>query len=234
MLEQIAGAVPVRVGPGLRPGQAEQSSAVADAGSPTPEGRGLTHDACLSAIGQSLAQLLKRPEIQIEHLLPILREIHSRFFRYQEIRENPRKSVAAVASISSSTRNDLKSIETEIKYEGYLLQQQRAIERLKKAEQHTIPQWFDYGSVSGLSREMQEILVKIRPRTLATPRAFPASPPPPSPWSTSSSKSKPSAASKPPPSRFFVSDIVGSRGIQIGLKKHDLGGSCQDARAGCR
>ena len=83
-------------------------------------------------------------------------------FRSEEIRENPRIR----GRISSSTRNDLKSIETEIKYEGYLLQQQRAIERLKKAEQHTIPQWFDYGSVSGLSREMQEILIKIRPRTL--------------------------------------------------------------------
>jgi tRNA uridine 5-carboxymethylaminomethyl modification enzyme len=41
-----------------------------------------------------------------------------------------------------------------------------AIERLKKAEQRAIPQWFDYGSVSGLSREIQETLIKIRPRTL--------------------------------------------------------------------
>src|SRR2546422_3961383 len=40
------------------------------------------------------------------------------------------------------------------------------IERLKKAEQRSIPEWFDYHSVSGLSREMQEKLVKIRPRTL--------------------------------------------------------------------
>jgi tRNA uridine 5-carboxymethylaminomethyl modification enzyme len=120
-------------------------------------------DDCRSAIGQSLAQLLKRPEIQIENLLPILRESLPDFFEPEEIRENPREPVA---SISSATRNDLKSIETEIKYEGYLLQQQRAIERLKKAEQHTIPQWFDYASVSGLSREMQEILIKIRPRTL--------------------------------------------------------------------
>jgi tRNA uridine 5-carboxymethylaminomethyl modification enzyme len=120
-----------------------------------------TANDCLSAIGQSLAQLLKRPEIKIEHLLPILRESTPEFFEAEEIRENP-----SVTKISSSTRNDLKAIETEIKYEGYLLQQQRAIERLKKAEQHTIPQWFDYGSVSGLSREMQEILIKIRPRTL--------------------------------------------------------------------
>ena len=139
---------------------AEQSSAKAN------DQRPMTND-CLSAIGQSLAQLLKRPEIQIEHLLPILRESVAEFFEQEEIRENPRESVAGISSpISSSTRNDLKSIETEIKYAGYLLQQQRAIERLKKAEQHTIPQWFDYGSVSGLSREMQEILIKIRPRTL--------------------------------------------------------------------
>jgi tRNA uridine 5-carboxymethylaminomethyl modification enzyme len=63
-------------------------------------------------------------------------------------------------------RNELKAVETEIKYEGYLQQQQRAIERLKKAEQRNIPDWFDYRSVSGLSREMQEKLIKIRPRTL--------------------------------------------------------------------
>ena len=85
------------------------------------------------------------------------------FFKEEAIRENPRESVAG---ISSATRNELKSVETEIKYAGYLLQQQRAIDRLKKAEQHTIPQWFDYGSVSGLSREIQETLIRVRPRTL--------------------------------------------------------------------
>jgi tRNA uridine 5-carboxymethylaminomethyl modification enzyme len=119
--------------------------------------------AYISAVGQNLAQLLKRPEITIERLLPILRELAPEFFAEKEIREVPRESVAGV---SSSIRNELKSVETEIKYEGYLLQQQRAIDRLKKAEQHTIPQWFDYGSVSGLSREVQETLIKIRPRTL--------------------------------------------------------------------
>jgi tRNA uridine 5-carboxymethylaminomethyl modification enzyme len=113
-----------------------------------------------SAPGQSLAQLLKRPEVSIGHLLPVLRELAPEFF---ESEENPRESVAG---LSSSLRNELKSVETEIKYAGYLLQQQRAIGRLKRAEQHTIPQWFDYGSVSGLSREMQEKLIKIRPRTL--------------------------------------------------------------------
>jgi len=151
MLEQIK----VHVGADALVRPAEQSSAAANDQRPT------TND-CTSAVGQSLAQLLKRPEVQIEHLLSILRESVPEFFE-EEICVDSRESAA---NISSSTRNHLKSIETEIKYEGYLLQQQRAIERLKKAEQHTIPQWFDYGSVSGLSREMQEILIKIRPRTL--------------------------------------------------------------------
>ena len=107
--------------------------------------------------------MLKRPEITIDRLLPLLRELTPESFAPEEIRENPRQSVAR---LSSATRNELKSVETEIKYAGYLLQQQRAIERLRKAEQHTIPQWFDYGSVSGLSREIQETLIKVRPRTL--------------------------------------------------------------------
>jgi tRNA uridine 5-carboxymethylaminomethyl modification enzyme len=114
-----------------------------------------------AAVGQLLAQLLKRPEVTIEQLTSILRELDPGFF---EMSENPRESAGA---LSSTTRNDLKSVETEIKYEGYLHQQQRAIDRLKKAEQRGIPEWFDYKSVSGLSREMQETLIKIRPRTLA-------------------------------------------------------------------
>ena len=72
----------------------------------------------------------------------------------------------ADGALPSAIRNELKSLETEIKYEGYLQQQQRAIERLKKAEQRSIPGWFDYKCVSGLSREMQERLTKVRPRTL--------------------------------------------------------------------
>jgi len=117
-----------------------------------------------SAIGQTCAQLLKRPEIIIENLVPTLRELDPAFFAREEIRANPRRFVAA---LSSEVRNELKSVETEIKYEGYLLQQQRAIDRLKKAEQRAIPDWFDYHSVSGLSREVQQTLLKIRPRTLA-------------------------------------------------------------------
>ncbi|MBZ5681232.1 MAG: tRNA uridine-5-carboxymethylaminomethyl(34) synthesis enzyme MnmG [Acidobacteriia bacterium] len=116
-----------------------------------------------TATGQTLAQLMKRPEVTVEHLVPILRTLTPEFFA----RQNPSVSpVPSAVQLSSEVRNELKSVETEIKYEGYLQQQQRAMERLKKSEQRTIPDWFDYRSVSGLSREMQEKLTKVQPRTL--------------------------------------------------------------------
>jgi len=125
-----------------------------------------------SAIGQTCAQLLKRPEIVIEKLAPILRELDPVFFAREPggIGATQRASVAA---LSSEIRNELKSVETEIKYEGYLLQQQRAMDRMKKSEQRSIPGWFDYRSVSGLSHEMQEKLTHVQPRTLAQASRIP-------------------------------------------------------------
>jgi tRNA uridine 5-carboxymethylaminomethyl modification enzyme len=121
------------------------------------------------AIGQPLSQVLKRPEITIESLVPALHGLAPELF--SEGSANGQRPFLARPELSEGTnggffRNQLKSVETKIKYEGYLLQQQRAIERLKKAEQRGIPGWFDYQCVSGLSREMQEKLAKVRPRTL--------------------------------------------------------------------
>jgi tRNA uridine 5-carboxymethylaminomethyl modification enzyme len=133
-----------------------------------------------AAIGSSLAQLLKRPEITIENLVPILRKLAPEFFsdadekgladdRFKPAlsKRSAPKGPTTNDALPSALRNQLKSVETEIKYAGYLQQQSRAIDRLKKAEQRPIPDWFDYKSVSGLSREMQEKLTKIRPRTIA-------------------------------------------------------------------
>jgi tRNA uridine 5-carboxymethylaminomethyl modification enzyme len=119
-----------------------------------------------SAVGQALAQLLKRPEITIEQLAPVLLELLPGFFERDS-------SVPLAVKLSSEIRNELKSVETEIKYAGYLDQQQRAIERLKKAEQRRIPDWFDYRAVSGLSREMQETLGKVIPQTLGQASRIP-------------------------------------------------------------
>jgi tRNA uridine 5-carboxymethylaminomethyl modification enzyme len=123
-----------------------------------------------TAIGQTCAQVLKRPEVKVEQLVPILRELKPEFFARNS---SVSSESSVVKKLSSEVRNELKSIETEIKYEGYLLQQQRAMERLKKSEQHSIPEWFDYRSISGLSREMQEKLTHVRPRTIGQASRIP-------------------------------------------------------------
>jgi tRNA uridine 5-carboxymethylaminomethyl modification enzyme len=60
-----------------------------------------------------------------------------------------------------------------VKYAGYLQQQEKAIERLKKAESKFIPEWFDYSNISGLSREMKEKLSRLRPQTIGQASRLP-------------------------------------------------------------
>jgi tRNA uridine 5-carboxymethylaminomethyl modification enzyme len=142
-----------------------------------------------NATGQTLAQVLKRPELTIESLAPLLLNLDPAFFQREEVDSG--QWIVASKTVSSEPlstihyplstdfrlpaeiRNELKSIETEIKYAGYLDQQTKSIERLKKAEQRAIPDWFDYGKVSGLSREMNEKLSRVRPRTLGQASRIP-------------------------------------------------------------
>jgi tRNA uridine 5-carboxymethylaminomethyl modification enzyme len=131
--------------------------------------------------GVILGQLLKRPEVQIEQLAPLLAHLLPAFFERvasgQWIVDGETNGDAQPSTIHSplptTVRNELKSVETEIKYAGYLDQQTKSIERLKKSEQRSIPDWFDYGKVSGLSREMNEKLARVRPRTLGQASRIP-------------------------------------------------------------
>jgi tRNA uridine 5-carboxymethylaminomethyl modification enzyme len=109
--------------------------------------------------GQTYAQLLKRPEISLEALLPVLRLESEQLFW--------------ASPVNARVRNELKSVETEIKYAGYLDQQRKAIDKLKKAEQRPIPTNFEYAGISGLSREMQETLTRVRPQTLGQASRIP-------------------------------------------------------------
>jgi len=125
-----------------------------------------------NAAGQSYAQLLKRPEITIESLLPVLREEFAKEEAEQTLFA-PLIQHHESKLLSAQVRNELKAIETEIKYAGYLDQQRKSIDKLKKAEGRTIPEWFDYTTVSGLSREMQEKLTRVRPQTLGQASRIP-------------------------------------------------------------
>jgi tRNA uridine 5-carboxymethylaminomethyl modification enzyme len=114
--------------------------------------------------GQTYGQLLKRPEITLEMLLPALRP---------EFEESDGELAFFSTAANARMRNELKSVETEIKYAGYLDQQRKAIEKLKKAEQRAIPADFAYAGISGLSREMQETLARVRPQTLGQASRIP-------------------------------------------------------------
>ena len=120
-----------------------------------------------AVVGQTYAQLLKRPELDIEELAPAIRKLMPGFFDREPL------GGGSAEHLPVDIRNELKSVETEIKYAGYLQQQEKAIERLKRSEEKTIPDWFDYRSVSGLSREMNEKLVRVRPRTLGQASRIP-------------------------------------------------------------
>ena len=60
----------------------------------------------------------------------------------------------------------LDIINTEIKYEGYIHQQEDEIEKLKRQEQTKIPDDIDYNKIKSLRIEARQKLDKIRPETI--------------------------------------------------------------------
>ena len=90
------------------------------------------------------AQWLKRPEVSIGELASWIREV---------LGEEPARGL-------------LVTVETEIKYSGYIAQQERQMVRLKDAERRAIPDDFQFAGIPGLSREIQDKLSRVRPGTL--------------------------------------------------------------------
>jgi tRNA uridine 5-carboxymethylaminomethyl modification enzyme len=68
---------------------------------------------------------------------------------------------------------DLTSLETEFRYSGYLRRQAEAVERLRRQESRSIPAYFQFEGIPGLSREMVERLTSVRPETLAQAQRIP-------------------------------------------------------------
>ena len=115
------------------------------------------------ARGDAAAQLLKRPSVTIEQLFPVLL---SRNLRNAEFYPWIQALAMSAPILPAWVRNELKTVETTIKFAGYLAQQQRSMARLRADEARAIPTWFDYRACSGLSREMVEKLDRVRPATL--------------------------------------------------------------------
>jgi tRNA uridine 5-carboxymethylaminomethyl modification enzyme len=67
----------------------------------------------------------------------------------------------------------LTTIETEIKYAGYIVQQDKAIRHLERSEGRLIPEEFSYDNIPGLSNEVRQKLTRVRPNTLGQARRIP-------------------------------------------------------------
>jgi tRNA uridine 5-carboxymethylaminomethyl modification enzyme len=105
-----------------------------------PESASMQRPDLESARGATLEQVLRRPDVSLNDLAPILRLLNS--WPCAEV---------------------CHAVEIETKYEGYILQQQRDADKLRRFGARGIPGDLDYWKIDGLSREIREKLNRIRP-----------------------------------------------------------------------
>ncbi|MFN4182773.1 MAG: FAD-dependent oxidoreductase, partial [bacterium] len=95
----------------------------------------------------SLAQLLRRPD-----------------FSYNRLQQYISPHLSPEARIF---------VETELKYQGYLLKERKMVEKVKKMEEQELPADFNYDLMVGLTYEGREKLKKFRPVNLAQASRIP-------------------------------------------------------------
>jgi tRNA uridine 5-carboxymethylaminomethyl modification enzyme len=100
----------------------------------------------------SVAALLRRPELDFGSL--------SKFPSLYNRLDNSFKSPAWLHSFIE------ESVETDIKYEGYIVRERQQIDKMLAQDEMQIPADFVYSAVAGLSREVRERLDSVRPRRL--------------------------------------------------------------------
>lgn len=111
---------------------------------PTRKSNGILHRWGCTPLKKeaSLRELLKRPEIHFEHL-----------FEFDPELKTLKKETG-------------EQVEIQVKYDGYIKRQMELIDRFKKLEEVNFPENFDFHSIIGLSTEVSEKLIKIRPISL--------------------------------------------------------------------
>jgi tRNA uridine 5-carboxymethylaminomethyl modification enzyme len=67
----------------------------------------------------------------------------------------------------------MTTIETEVKYAGYMDQQDKQVQRLRDSEARRVPAALDYAAIPGLSREVRDKFLRVRPETLGQAARIP-------------------------------------------------------------
>ena len=121
---------------------------------------------------QRLHDVFVRPEtVSIEEQERVFKKPLIREARLEDLLRRPDVSYDSLMSISTMDRPDVdpvvaEQVEIQAKYSGYIDRQRDEIERLQRNNDKIIPDSFNYSVVSGLSNEVQEKLIKIRPTTI--------------------------------------------------------------------
>ncbi|HZF60307.1 MAG TPA: tRNA uridine-5-carboxymethylaminomethyl(34) synthesis enzyme MnmG [Desulfovibrio sp.] len=109
-------------------------------------------------VGKTLAEALKRPDVDLDSLEAMLTAT-----QHEALAETGADLAAARAAAGTGA---CESVQTEIKYEGYLARQRELIARSAKLEATALPPQLDYAKVAGLSHEVVEKLDRVRPCSL--------------------------------------------------------------------
>ena len=99
----------------------------------------------------TLAALLTRPQVTLQTLHAI---------------DSTRPSYASDAYPAHVADEIAEQIEIRIKYEGYLLRQERQVVQFRKQEERVLPKNIDYQSIRGLRLEAAEKLSRLQPETV--------------------------------------------------------------------
>ena len=119
-------------------------------------------------------QIFAAKQRQKEKLRAALdRHANGQWLKRPESRINEIRNWVAETLGEEPVRGLLTTIETETKYAGYITQQERQIDRLKKSEGRRIPGDFEFRAIPGLSREIGEKLEKVQPATLGQAARIP-------------------------------------------------------------
>ena len=119
-------------------------------------------------VGDARWEVFSRKQSQKERLAAALEYASQRAMAQAHRRHRLRRFCRGLREVlgEAPVRGLLTTVETEIKYGGYIEQQERQMERMKDAERRPIPSDFGFQGIPGLSREVQDKLERVRPATL--------------------------------------------------------------------
>jgi len=128
---------------------------------------------------QRLHDIWVRPQTSVCMAIEkLLNQSITREYRLLELLRRPEltyEMLASIAEINVSTVDSkvAEQVETQVKYDGYIQRQLEQIERQRRHEETKLPADFDYAHVTGLSTEVREKLVRIKPVTIGQASRIP-------------------------------------------------------------